>query len=1493
MKNLLISLLFSTLIVTFVITPSQALTSAPNARATKDFEWVISQIDINAITQHVQYFSGLDSRAPGYVGLDRAAQYIYDQFLNYNLTNVGYHEFSVVAPVDSGANLTILSPEKKIFAIYPFWPNLAAIPATLPDGLSGQLIYAGAGYLAEFDGREVEGSIVLMDINSGRRWLKAAELGAKAVIFIGRDDILRDEARMKVLDTVPFNFPRFYINPQDARYLLSLLETGEVAVNVRSTMKWKVVASKNVVGYVRGENPELYVMLTAHYDSFSYVPSLAPGAEEALGISTLLELARFFSQNPAKYTLVFVAFSGTDLGLHGSRWFVKDWVEGKWNDFGKKIALQINLDLSSESNTPVPTNGGSFYSLMESVGEWWVPIFADFLWSLEDEIERRLGKTWETSPETFSAMMAWHGISWQRIFRGGFLPPLDNEPLVNIDGPGMSITTGYAWRRHWGTPSDTPDKINLNNLKEQLEYIYTVIYAIVNAENLRPQIIPGWSLKYAQTYGAKWVDMSGTIVEYDYLKGWYTPVPNAIFFTRLTTGWYGVGAMKILKNYLANVGLWLYAMSDDEGRVFVPGLTEATRLGGYTSLAYKVNPTGGNIIYAPDFGKYMFLKEMTIDLTSHPFDFGYYTVFKCGSIAVFETFDPSHMNLAEDASIQYYLLNHVTRATPDSWGIARADYGGTGCALMMAHVSPEVPVDVMIRASYAMRYPLALLTNGSDRNPLGFGFSVNAGEQLILTHTPLRYAQDFNWLNEMRIKSLAGRGMIGPFVVTYEKARELIREAMEALNSHNYALAYSLASEAWHLQRGNYVNVRTLIEDTISVAPFFTLLLVPFAFLAERLLFSWDGRKRIVSIALCYVVPLLMLYLYHPGLIMAANALMLLLSSIILILVLPMLVVILGRFQDALKRLKFTYLGRVFGEMAWVDVMITSFSVGSQYIRKRRLISSLSLFSVVLVTTSLVAFTSMESAPTVSSQQVRGVASYDGFILRHKVWAADDLIVWGGAYGEPLPGIGEAVFEYVNSNFGNATICPRAWRYPFPNQAHNYFRLTRLNRTAQVSAILGLTPQEDDLLKVSGTLVEGLWLQPHDVWAAIISEKTAKILNVHPGDNITVSGIPLVVRGVVMNEFFNALTDLDQEMITPRDWKPPATNVHLKVSDVLIIPYETCLNLGGWIVSVSVGFRDPSIVPTYVRDMFLRFPTLRVDYGFKGLVYSYVIGISIMVAGWQFQIVPILLALFTLVNIMLGAVQTRVKELGIYSSIGMSPAHVSLMFLSEHLIFSVVGSLLGYLLGMIACIIGTIYLPLGISLNYSSSWVVYCVSFVMVATLSSASYPAYKVSKIVTPSLERRWKVPAPAGNEWTIPLPFTSSVDRDAHSTFASIADLMTAHMIGRPEDFLVQGLDYSKRDEPGREILLLIADVSLAPYEKGVRQDVQFVDVKRLADGRHTFHIYIERKVGTRSDWITLNRPFLDAFRKRVLTWGFLSVEEKNSYYELFMEIKPKLKE
>jgi len=102
--------------------------------------------------------------------------------------------------------------------------------------------------------------------------------------------------------------------------------------------------SRNVVGMLEGSSrKDSFIVVTAHYDHLGMMGKTAmfPGANDnASGVAMLLNLARYYQKHPQPYSMVFIAFSGEETGLIGSRYFVDHPLIPL-----RDIRFLINLDL--------------------------------------------------------------------------------------------------------------------------------------------------------------------------------------------------------------------------------------------------------------------------------------------------------------------------------------------------------------------------------------------------------------------------------------------------------------------------------------------------------------------------------------------------------------------------------------------------------------------------------------------------------------------------------------------------------------------------------------------------------------------------------------------------------------------------------------------------------------------------------------------------------------------------------------------------------------------------------------------------------------------------------------------------------------------------------------------------------------------------------------------------------------------------------------------
>lgn len=120
--------------------------------------------------------------------------------------------------------------------------------------------------------------------------------------------------------------------------------------------------TQNVIAYIKGKtDTSRFVVFTAHYDHLGMMGNKTyfPGANDnGSGTAMLLDLASYYSkpENQPEKSIVFMAFSGEEAGLHGSTYFVDHPLFPL-----KAIDFLINLDMVGTGSEGITIVNGKAY----------------------------------------------------------------------------------------------------------------------------------------------------------------------------------------------------------------------------------------------------------------------------------------------------------------------------------------------------------------------------------------------------------------------------------------------------------------------------------------------------------------------------------------------------------------------------------------------------------------------------------------------------------------------------------------------------------------------------------------------------------------------------------------------------------------------------------------------------------------------------------------------------------------------------------------------------------------------------------------------------------------------------------------------------------------------------------------------------------------------------------------------------------------------------
>jgi len=338
---------------------------------------------------------------------------------------------------------------------------------------------------------------------------------------------------------------------------------------------------------------------------------------------------------------------------------------------------------------------------------------------------------------------------------------------------------------------------------------------------------------------------------------------------------------------------------------------------------------------------------------------------------------------------------------------------------------------------------------------------------------------------------------------------------------------------------------------------------------------------------------------------------------------------------------------------------------------------------------------------------------------------------------------------------------------------------------------------------------------------------------------------------------------------------------HFGPEKLIVLPYNRVLELGGTLRSIAIKFKDAKEVLNNVQTMMKRFAlSLYTGSGDNTYLFSSV-GVTSL-SGMESIIIPILIAALIVLNTMLGAVHERTGEIHIYSSLGLAPSHISMLFLAEAAVFAVLGAIVGYLMGQVLTKIlletGSMH---GLELNYSSLAAIAVTIVSMAVVVLSTMYPSKKASEIASPGIERHWSLPDPDGDIMTIVLPFTVT-GRDAHGVSAFLKEFFDEYVGYAGGDFLAENVRLEPDEMEHGEGMAVRMRMWLAPYDLGVSQDFALLCEPTGDSDIFAIVLRLNRLAGDINSWKKTNTLFLGQIRKQFLIWRTVPQGEKIAYAE-----------
>ncbi len=360
-----------------------------------------NHIDEAKLKQHVQTLASDEfaGRKPGSDGDRLSVDYITGQFkamgIKYEL-----QPFEVVSGLELGKTNQLKANEKTFELNKDYRP----LGFTSNQSLTAPLVFVGYGmsikndtivwddystnvkdkWVVIFKGTPKFYKNLFYDRDDLRqKVLIAADHGAKGVLLVGlgkEDDLTKlhfdkskERTAIPVIHITRTTFEKITSTSSDSLNAMihdtqkPVIKEFKLMINATADVQFIIKKTKNIVAFIEGKDKTTtnYIAFGAHYDhlgmggedSGSRMPDTSAvhnGADDnASGVGTIIELARYFKNNTPLHHMRFIAFGAEEMGLLGSKYYVE-----QMQKENSKALMMLNFDMLGRLDEDGITLGG-------------------------------------------------------------------------------------------------------------------------------------------------------------------------------------------------------------------------------------------------------------------------------------------------------------------------------------------------------------------------------------------------------------------------------------------------------------------------------------------------------------------------------------------------------------------------------------------------------------------------------------------------------------------------------------------------------------------------------------------------------------------------------------------------------------------------------------------------------------------------------------------------------------------------------------------------------------------------------------------------------------------------------------------------------------------------------------------------------------------------------------------------------------------------------
>jgi len=401
---------------------------------------------ISNLKSHIDYLASdaLEGRRTGTAGADAAMDYLVKQYEMMGIGSKGASgylqkfEINEGLQIDAATHFRVNNARLKIDKDFFPFANSASMQVTGKPAMALQ--EKGQPWFKDIkETLEENKSNPHFDVDA---WIKkevttAAAKGATAFIVYNTGPIIDNIQFNKNDKSAAFSIPVIYLTPTGLLYFADPSATLQIELGVRIVEKKRLAT--NVAAYINNGAANT-VVIGAHYDHLGYNEDknaldtghiIHNGADDnASGTAALLEIARLLQQkSPAHNNYLFLHFSGEELGLLGSKY----WIENP--TMPGAINYMLNMDMVGRYDTSHKLTVGGY-----GTSSKWSAIWN----AVSTPLIVKFDSTGSGPSDHASFYRA--GIPVQFFFTGSHVDyhkATDDADKINYEGTAQIVTLAY------------------------------------------------------------------------------------------------------------------------------------------------------------------------------------------------------------------------------------------------------------------------------------------------------------------------------------------------------------------------------------------------------------------------------------------------------------------------------------------------------------------------------------------------------------------------------------------------------------------------------------------------------------------------------------------------------------------------------------------------------------------------------------------------------------------------------------------------------------------------------------------------------------------------------------------------------------------------------------------------------------------------------------------------------------------------------------------